>query len=70
MSPTVEDPKRRWYHLRFKDGTNLEIRADVICKPGKDRFTYQLKRDDQLVGEFAAADVSGWWMTNFSSPTA
>ena len=64
MSPTVEEPKRRWYQLRFKDGATLEVRADVICKPSKDRNTYQLKHEDQLVGEFSAEDISGWWVTN------
>ena len=66
MPPTVEEPKRRWYHLRFKDGSSLEVRADVICKPNVGRPTYQLKLEDQLVGEFSANDVSGWWMTNRS----
>ena len=67
MPPTVEEPKRRWYHLRFKDGTNLEIRADVICKPNSGHNTYQLKRDDNIIGEFSAEDVSGWWLTNRAS---
>ena len=62
MSPTVEQPEIRIYCLQLKDGSVVRVRASTICRPTEEDQTYSLKREGQVVGEFAADTVSGWWM--------
>ena len=62
MSPTVEQPRERWYHLKLKDGEIVIVRAERICKPDETDQTYRLKREGQLVGEFQADEVAAWWV--------
>ena len=60
MTPTVEEPPVRIYVLRFNDGSESEIRANVICPPSEERETYRLKLDGQIVGEYQKDEVRGW----------
>lgn len=63
MTPTVEGPSTRVYHVRFRDGKTVSVRAMTICLPStSDRF-YTLKLEDgTIVAQYEGKDVSGWRM--------
>ena len=64
MTPTIEGPSTRTYHIRFTDGATVEIRAITICTPDSNSSYYTLKRDDgAIVAQFRSNDVSGWHIT-------
>ncbi len=68
MSPTVETPQERWYHFRLKDGSMIVVRASILCRPDDASKKYQLKREGEIVGEFEADAVDGWWLSDKPSP--
>ena len=60
MTPTVEKPKKRVYHLKFDDGAEVEVHADILCEPGENNPKLRLKRDGEIVAEYEKAKVIGW----------
>ena len=68
MSPTVEQPQARWYHFRLKGGDIVAVRASVLCRPDDTAQKYRLKRDGELVGEFATDEISAWWVSEEPTP--
>ena len=63
MSPTVEEKPERIYCIRLKSAdAEIRVSAGTICKPSEGDNTYRLKREGNVVGEFEADEVIGWWV--------
>ena len=74
MTPTIKTPKPRTYHIKMKDGTTEEIRADVIqepsisklqavqknVSPSDNRLFYVLFLEDVEVAKYDQEAVEGW----------
>ena len=74
MTQTIKTPKPRTYHIKMKDGTTEEIRADIIQEPSitqiegmtqrtkisDNRFFYVLFLDDVEVAKYRSEVVEGW----------
>ena len=74
MTPTIKTPKSRVYHIKMKDGTTEEIRADVIqepsinnlnnlskrLSPSDNRLFYVLFLEDVEVAKYHPDAVEGW----------
>ena len=59
MSP-VENEQLRQFKIRFKDGSEITIHANTLCRPeGANRF-YTFKIGGETVAEYHSDDVSGW----------
>ena len=60
MTPCVQEPPRRRFTLRFKDGSSKTVCAEKIARPSSHKPYYVLTRDTETVAEYAGEDVSGW----------
>ena len=74
MTPTIKTPKPRTYHVKMKDGTTEEIRADVIQEPSISKLQaiekrvspsdnslfYVLFLEDVEVAKYDQEAVEGW----------
>ena len=60
MTPCVQEPPRRRFTLRFKDGSSKTVCAEKIARPSGPKPYYVLTRDTETVAEYAREDVSGW----------
>ena len=68
MTPTIEGESTRFYHIRFKNGDLVSVRAVTICTPDKDSSLYMLKSGDgTIVAQFNESEVAGWHMTEVSA---
>ena len=60
MSPTVENPVERTYYIQLKDGSEVCVRASTLCRPDETNSKYRLKKDGEIVAEYASLQVVGW----------
>ena len=59
MTPTID---QRVYQVRFKDGSVIEVAADVVCEPPADQSSnfYVFKKAGVEVAKYRSTEVSGW----------
>ena len=56
----VENEQLRLFKIRFKDGSEVRVNANTMCRPKDANPFYTFKVGGETVAEFHGADVSGW----------
>ena len=59
MSPTVERPPKRVFHVRLLAGDMILIEADTVCDQKGEGLIF--KRDGEIVGR-VQAPYEAWWV--------